>query len=188
MCCVLAPPPSPPQKATEWGRQQRRRQCRLWVICCVCLCARLRPTGLLNFLINQRTFFFVLCLAWLVLLLLLLVDALKKPELMQKWWVEICQAYLLPSLNGPAAHWQRTRDGSLCLLLASQPILCIIFGLPLLSLIVHHFYLRPFSGTFVYIFSRIYHNALNILFPFSLFHPKQCVFASHLNRISRKSN
>lgn len=44
----------------------------------LCLsCARLRPTGMVNFLINQRTFF--LCVA-----LLFLVDALKKPELMQK--------------------------------------------------------------------------------------------------------
>lgn len=56
------------QKATEWGRSTRsrcqsRRQSRRWVICCVCLCARLRPTGLLNFLINQKTFF---CLAALV--------------------------------------------------------------------------------------------------------------------------
>jgi len=35
----------------------------------------------------------------------------KEAELMQKWWVEICQAYLLPSFNGPAANCGRDGGG-----------------------------------------------------------------------------
>lgn len=64
--------------------------------------------------------------------------------------------------------------------------------LPLLSFIVRHFYLRPLDLLYIYFPGRICHNALNILFPFSLstsIHPTpaKCLvwfsFWTHLNRI-----
>lgn len=60
------------------------------------------PGAVVNFLINQRTFF---C-AFPVSLGCWFVGSVQKKEaeLMQKWWVEICQAYLLPSFNVPAAN------------------------------------------------------------------------------------
>lgn len=86
-------------------------------ICCVCFFSMLFlfllfhpiPLAMVNFLINQRTFFVQYrCVSWLLVCRL----SKKEAELMQKWWVEICQAYLLPSFNGPAAN----RGGGGCTL------------------------------------------------------------------------